>query len=529
MKEVSKKESALREKITKHFLSIGVDPSHLSQWWSLGQHEYPRTVATLQKIWKNRPSKTTFQEWCKAPKGKFTSLQGTSSGGLGVRYPLLCGWTQLEVIEALKPFIFDLTKKYSSTRCEASDCYQNGAIGVVHALRTDAGMSAFASHAHPRIRTMIRRKSASSGIIAQPERRPSRTEVRRMITAWMKADMLPLEQDIRIQGGKKYEDLKKPEQKRIRKLAEEALISLSKKGAPINKTNLTNESMLAEYSVMKIGKRDVTELHIKENIRLDVLPLDKMLDLFDFLEVRFHCTDKQLLDFDIDKFQTVADVINRIADSPDFHGNPVPLSVEVDDGYSLHEAIPDNDAPIPYQQAIRNEDMERAKVLVEQIRQSITLTPAQELTMVYLYGLDGKNPMQGSELAERFGELSGEEPIGKDKNGNPIFRGVSRQRIMQHHKIVQKKIKEAAGEIFLQDKKILKTAIKKADLNKKQVRLATWYFGVDVKKMDIPAIADNYEDVIGSELPPSLKQNEREYIVAEMVREVKQILVGASL
>jgi hypothetical protein len=536
MSVVSNKESVLRDKITQHFLTIGVNPEHLSEWWTLGDDEYPRTYSTLRKIWKNRPSAETYKKWCEAPKGVFTSLQGTTNGGGGVRYPLLCGWTQEQVLDGLRPYVRSIAIQFQSARSEKEDCIQNGAIGIIHALRTDAGISAFASHAYSRIKTMIRRKSANSGVIAQPERRPSRTEVRRVITAWLNADLLNLEMQARIKGGKTFDDLSKPEQKKVKKQSEEGIITLGKRGAPINRKRLLRKGMLTEYAIQKIGQRDVTELHVREGTPLSVFPLDKTLELLDYLEVKFHCMDK--LDYDLTKFKTVADLCNKIADSPDFHGNPIPLSVEVDDGYSLHEAIGDGSRCAQYkgkwhvvgeptltptQQAIRNEDTERAKTLVAKIREATDLTDNQELVLAYTYGLDGKPVLQGSEIADRFGELMGEKPVGKDRDGNPVYRSVSRQRIMQHQKIVKQKIRDAANKILFNVGKMatLKKAIISAGLDKSQSRLARRYFGIDTKKMDIPTIADNYEEITGKDLPPNIQPKQREYVVTEAVRAVE--------
>lgn len=547
----------LGEKIRNHFREIGVPVKDIKRWWRMGNSKsYPRTLETLKKIWKNRPSKKLYEKWCAAPKGLLSSLQGAKGGGvkhingkpveeltdeenkgIGVRYPTLCGWTQMQVIRALHPFIYELIEKFRTPRCDVGDCYNNGAMGVLHALRTDAGVSAFASHAFPRIKTMIRRASANSGVIRKPERKPSRTEVRRAITAWLRGKLLDHERDIRANRhiGKTahapvtgYKAIKGAAvKKKIDKNAKERLKALEELGAPLNKQPLITKADLSQYPVQKIGRRDVCEDHVSEKVALTRFTLDKLLDLFDYLDVQFGSSRdpsvESYFEMDADRFHTVGDLVNRVADSPDFHGNPLPLSVEVDDGYSLHEVVPDLDAPVPQEVASRHERAERAKILVRKMRQAMELSPAQEMVFVNRFGLDGNKELSGAEVADNYGALMDE------KDG----RTVSRQRITQHERVLHKKIVDAAFEVLFldgQDKELLETAVDKAELSPQQRSLVCQRHGLKgATEHDIASLASNFEDLTGGKLPRSLKRTDRERVVTEMLRKVKQTLVGASL
>lgn len=84
--------------------------------------------------------------------------------------PLEHGWTEEEVINAMMPEIVKFAKIYATNRFEIDDGIQQGAIGVLNALRTDKGIANFASHAKNHIRTSIGRASATSGLIRKGER-----------------------------------------------------------------------------------------------------------------------------------------------------------------------------------------------------------------------------------------------------------------------------------------------------------------------------------------------------------------------
>jgi RNA polymerase sigma factor (sigma-70 family) len=101
-------------------------------------------------------------EWSKLPKDLATLRR--------IKKPIEHGWTESEVVLALLPFIINLAKKYITERFPMDDAIQEGAIGVLNALRTDKGMAPFSTHAWPHIRTAIRRASAQSGLIRRPER-----------------------------------------------------------------------------------------------------------------------------------------------------------------------------------------------------------------------------------------------------------------------------------------------------------------------------------------------------------------------
>jgi RNA polymerase sigma factor (sigma-70 family) len=87
-----------------------------------------------------------------------------------IKLPLIHGWTEREVVKALEPYIYKLAQKYVTERFPIDDAAQEGAIGVLAALKTDGGLAPIATHAWKHIQTAIRRASAQSGLIRKGER-----------------------------------------------------------------------------------------------------------------------------------------------------------------------------------------------------------------------------------------------------------------------------------------------------------------------------------------------------------------------
>jgi RNA polymerase sigma factor (sigma-70 family) len=321
--------------IIEHFTNLGVKREIVIEF--LKEKKAP----ILHKISKNLPSKEEFDRWCKAPKNLETLRK--------IKFPLLCGWTTDEITIALMPYVNLLTKKYVSCRNGQEDCQQDGCIGIIHALRTDAGIASFASHAYNRIRTAIRRSSATSGVISKPERMPSKTEVRRAITNWF------LDKD------------------------------------------LVSKEALREVSVQKIGRRNVTEMYVPETLRLRELPINLRLELYDFVQSKFDCPQ---LSLDSDRVCIIGDLIQWVASSPDFNGMPVSLS-------SSQKGDEDRMIDyIPASQSTPDEIIHKKVVHGIIMKLSEGLTPSQKVVFEHSFGLNGKEMLDNHEIADSFSRLS---------------------------------------------------------------------------------------------------------------------------
>lgn len=81
------------------------------------------------------------------------------------------------------------------------------------------------------------------------------------------------------------------------------------------------------------------------------------------------------------------------------------------------------------------------KEIAERVEASLGLSEAQRVVLKYTLGL-GVEPLNGAEIAARFGELAGEGPILK--RGKRIYRSVSKPRITQHRQSIVTKFKKLA-------------------------------------------------------------------------------------
>jgi hypothetical protein len=110
------------------------------------------------------PDQAYIDEWSKAPKTLKTLQQ--------IRHPLLCGWSVEEIIDSIKPYLRKHALIYSNSIIAVEDSEQNGLLGVIDALRTDAGIASFASHCYGHIRTKIRREAKRAHLICEAEHSP---------------------------------------------------------------------------------------------------------------------------------------------------------------------------------------------------------------------------------------------------------------------------------------------------------------------------------------------------------------------
>lgn len=513
-----------QSQIFEHFQSLGIPNKTVRAWWSLGKSE-PRNAKTLDKIISNLPKQEEMDHW-----RALTATGKTLETLQKIKYPLLVGWTFQEILHALKPYIFKHVKKFKTYRCDVEECFQNASIGLIKALRTDAGISPFASHAFKHLKTNVRRPSATAGVIKRPERKPSRTDVRRAITQWALGEAYHMERD-----------------KLLAQKKDKAEIDRTLAVFGFNKNKLVSQDELVKYKVQRIGKPKLDEdgkkiekpefeMHLSEGMLLSRFDITKLLDLFDFLDYRFstergdptHVHTSYFANVDSSQLRTVGDVVGLVAESPDFHGNPKPMTGETDDGASLGETIINSSSPNPVVVAAQNERVGNAKRLIQKIQNALDLSEAQHIVLRHWFGLDGYDPLNGAEIASRFGELAGEKPIRKG-----VYRSVSRQRITQHQRAIQKKIVEVTFEIIYiegQKREELEAAVMKADLSVIERRLFCHRYGLrGAPQRDIAYLAANYEEITGETLPKGLDKSGRETLIGNLVHESKIKLVGTTL
>jgi hypothetical protein len=133
------------------------------------------------------PDQAYIDEWSKAPKTLKTLQQ--------IRHPLLCGWTIEEIIEGIRPYLRKHTAVYSNNHCDVEDSEQNGLIGVIDALRTDAGIASFASHCYSHIRTRIRRAAKHSHLIREAEHSPVVNAIRVEVGCFLSGNWIDAQRD----------------------------------------------------------------------------------------------------------------------------------------------------------------------------------------------------------------------------------------------------------------------------------------------------------------------------------------------
>lgn len=325
--EIESREADLYQKISE----LNIPQERKDAFMSL-----KRGVQALRKI--KVPTNEELETWGALPKEMGTLRK--------VKLPILIGWTVEQVIEASAPLIDSLASKYSTKRCDKYECRQNGKLGVIQALKTDAGISVFSQHAFGHIRTNIRRNSATSGVIHQKEAMPSKTEVRRELTNWMRGTWAEMERDklasALIGKGKSYNHVmtkygwatQRPEinsqkreivgetpdyfditttggkVRRVRKIKlgqDFGLLSDTEKkevnkavaatlkrlttSSVINNKNLIPDPDSIEWTDIQMTGQHAAEQFVKSTYQICDLPLDVLSDLLEYLVVRFSPTE----------------------------------------------------------------------------------------------------------------------------------------------------------------------------------------------------------------------------------------------
>ena len=477
MEQSESEKDTLVAECTQHLRSIGVPENNIETWL---QYKQSTKTQTWRKIKNNLPTKEQIEHWASQPK----TLEVLNR----IKSPLLAGWTVQEIIEAMGPFILSNVKRYRSQRSELDDNMQDGAIGVIKALKTDAGISPFGNHAYLHTRTNIRRPAVGSGIIVKTERKPGRTEVLSAITIWLCG--LGVEEEMEKQlekDGFEYEffgqSIKPTETStfselvtaaekegftflatrlwKINSKTEKKYRSQARKDNTTNVVALLSGKELKLFPLQRTGVKGAKAFLVSYSYQLSQLSLVVLNDLRDWLNARYNHT-QDIPTFwkesapDIlreDRYETVADLVGAISCSPDFTGNPTPLDISVKgDDFSLASTIPDKQAQNPLDILSENEITQRINSLVRMARGKLNLTLEQKTVLVFLYGLDGEEKVAGSVLAVNFGKFilrMAEKDGVKLPYKATEERTISRQRVMQYDMTIQAKLAEAIFQILV--------------------------------------------------------------------------------
>jgi len=536
----SEKDTLVAE-CTQHLRSIGVPENNIETWL---QYKQSTKVQTWRKIKNNLPTKEEMEHWASQPH----DLEALNR----IKSPLLAGWTVQEIIEAMGPFILSNVKRYRSHRSELDDNMQDGAIGVIKALKTDAGISPFGNHAYLHTRTNIRRPAVGSGLIAKTERKPGRTEVLSSITTWLcglgiEEEMEKLLEKDHYQYEYFGQTVKPTENSTLSQLVKEAekegfvflatrlwrinskdekkYRSLAKKSNITNGTPFLLKEQLQLFPLQRTGVRGAKAFLVSYSYQLSQLSLVILNDLRDWLNTRYNHT-QDLPTFwkesapDIlseDRYETVADLVGAISCSPDFTGNPIPLDISVKgDDFSLASTIPDQQVKNPLDALSEKESTQRINTLVRMARSKLNLTIEQKTVLVFLYGLDGEERVAGSVLANNFGKFilrMAEKDGVKLPHVATEARVVSRQRIMQYDMTIQAKLAEAIFQILV--------ATGEAEVVKARIEVLSERADLTAEEAIALSNHNNLESTVELITVPNLSKQERLVLLRESLTDAK--------
>jgi DNA-directed RNA polymerase sigma subunit (sigma70/sigma32) len=566
----------LETKIRDHFLSIDIPEEKITTFLNV-----QRSIKTLRKIthlikdakgntrYQGLPTKEEYEEYSKLPK----TLDSLNK----IKHPLLYNWTPDEIVEAMSSYIGDNAKKYFSKRCEIEDCKQNGSIGLIKAIETDAGMAPFAKHSFSRIRTHTRRPSAQSGIVKMPEKRPSVTEVLQAITIFLTGKAKRSEQNRQAEnkGFTSFEAITDPTiiqeiKDDVYDFFVETIINEQDLLGPIGSPELDEIAKQNGYNsflqmsktapkpheiingtggggtggggigvplswqfrvIQKTGQKDVYIWAVSGRFNLRDLDGDVLDNLVDYLNLKFNNSSGSkkvsLNASSADRIQCVADLVQLFAVNPDFHGNPVSLDgggpTDQDDGVLTgtvsYGQKADSLAKWTDGKFIPATPFSQPDEVAEQKE---TIAKAQEL--IKDVELSDKQRV----VFERIHGVNGNEKMEGStiaKNFGKLTGGtkpaVSRQRIAQFQEASDKKMQDLAWMEFEEDPKfysLIKTARRLASLTKEEDSLLAYAYGLDGMRIwEMDDIARHYDTLIGAFINDNLSRLRSEKLQLEAV------------
>lgn len=441
------------KEIKKQLIAAGIQPQDAEQWAKM---DIPRGVLLKFKV----PTANEVKTFKALPK-ETGSLQR-------IRLPFLYDWSAEDIINAMTPVINKLAQDYTTNRTPKEDCIQQGVLGVLEAIRTDAGKASFWSHAFKHVQTKIRRHSAGSHLLRYPEKRPSKRRVREAVTAWLTNSFERFERDSLAKtlpnplrtstaGPVKYQSFNgmrralDQSQKRgdldsaveikkqittVTETAKRAVTKLQQK-VRLNSANLTTADDLIYIRIQKTGLKNQKQLFVKDSFSLTRLTQNQKFDLCDYLNHIFNIqnpgkvekpslTDGEVQTYEssfhlfnqmnADNISTVADLVAFAARPPDFHSTPVPWSVPMDDGHSRDDSVSNSQArkkdavgesdTSPFLEPGLIVEKSEFRTIVNLIRTQIPLTHEQEVILLEHWGLDDLTQKTGTFIAQNLGKLT---------------------------------------------------------------------------------------------------------------------------
>jgi hypothetical protein len=503
----------IEKKIRSELTKIGVPKKNIDIFL-----EIERSIATLRKL--EIPTKEEWNKYSKLPMD-LDSLNV-------IKHPLLYEWTKDQIIVAMEPYIGDNVAKYMTSKSDNEECASNGKIGLLEAIRTDAGIAPFATYAYDRIRTRIRRHSAQSGLIREPERRPSRTEVRRLITFWLQGKIGQYEIcQIAKRSKMKYTPLYADyvdindldaESREIMKKVNKNMKSMMNKRI-VNYVSLIKRSDLREVKVQKTGCNNWSELFVRSDFVLKSLPEGIPGDLVKFLEHKYayllkvrnakiksptylqtHLKVIPQITADLNKCATINDLVEIIASPPDFIGKDISIDQCDDEKLKLANITCDKEALPPDEIVSKIEDEEYQGTLINNAMKKMVLSNNQNVILNKLFGLDGSKPIGSADLADGWRKNGGEGP----------YPSITRQRISQYMSVINKKFIDAMWDDLCENNKfyrIIKVARKISNLTKDEDNILVYLYGLDGQRIyELEFIAEYMEYMLDIDLDDDLSK-----------------------
>jgi hypothetical protein len=259
--------------------------------------------------------------------------------------------------------------------------------------------------------------------------------------------------------------------------------------------------------IQKLGQKNVYVWVVSGRFNLRNLDGDVLDYLVDYLNKKFNNTPGtkkvSLNASSSDRIQCVADLVQLFATNPDFHGNPVSLdgAEDPEEGGVLTGTVSYIQKAdllakrtdggfltgVPFAQPDEVASQREMVELVSKLTSQVNLSDKQRVVVEHIYGINGKEKLAGSEIANNFGKLTNDP--------NPE-RTVSRQRIAQFQEAGDKKIQDLSFEELEEDPKfypLVQTARKFAGLSLEENLVFAQAYGLDHQRIkEVEEIARQY-------------------------------------
>lgn len=491
------------------------------------------------------PSAEQFAAWGKQEKS-ITTIKT-------IKFPTLCGWSPDETIKVMMPVIIQFSMKYATRRSNLEECIQNGSVGVLRALDTDAGIAPFWNHAYTSIRTNIRRPAATSGIIKEPEKTPSVTEVRHELTTWLAGWVIEYEMErlmgassehefeavgydapykkfnrelygrrkddwdnkildkIDLEGWKQSENLVRVGAAMWRMNDGTAIPAATLKSyrrmAEANTSDEINIEAFIAQADMQLACTQKTgivwgmEYFVNQSFDLTRLPIEKLMEFGDYINKKYRLVlPPQVKRKEYEVCYRMPLVLpnqekyKTVGDIVKFIATSPdfhrnPMSIDAQIKDGYTLKETIEDGSDFVIAIIARDCKEKLQTILDALWPRIDFTMEQRGVLEYLYGLNGKEAVSGAYLAENFGKLVG----GKNER-------VSRQRITQYQDTIDKRVVEEVFKYHFYERENpqaeIERAIKLAEMSKSDTLIASKYFSMVEGQTSLNWMVENLHRMI---------------------------------